>query len=220
MEQVLSLLEGSPHGVYAVNFDQQIVLWNGEAERILGWKAEDVLGQSCSTLIATRSSPPSGEEAVCQANCLPIQLARRAIVAPPQRIQMRDAKGSSHWLQIIHLLIPGSRQELGTLVHLFLDVTQEQEARDLVGRLNAAIWEAGPQLSDQETEDGHGVEPLTAREQDVLRLLARGEGTEEIAGILALSPVTVRNYVQRILAKLGVHSRLEAVALAFRQGLL
>jgi DNA-binding NarL/FixJ family response regulator len=60
------------------------------------------------------------------------------------------------------------------------------------------------------SRDDH--EPLTRREREVLNLFAEGLGTAEIARRLSISSVTVRNYAQRILAKLGVHSRLAAVA--------
>ena len=62
--------------------------------------------------------------------------------------------------------------------------------------------------------------PLTAREREVLALFAEGLGTDEAAGRLSISRVTVRNHAQRILAKLGVHSRLAAVARARESGLL
>jgi two-component system nitrate/nitrite response regulator NarL len=60
---------------------------------------------------------------------------------------------------------------------------------------------------------------LTARERDILMLLAEGSGQQAIAAELVLSPKTVATHIQRILAKLGVHSRAEAVAVAHRQGL-
>ena len=55
---------------------------------------------------------------------------------------------------------------------------------------------------------------LTPRQVEVLRLLQRGHSTKQIAGELHLSVETVRNHVRRVLKALGVHSRLEAVALA------
>jgi len=54
---------------------------------------------------------------------------------------------------------------------------------------------------------------LTRRESDVLKLLAQGASTGEIATALAITPATVRRHVHNVLAKLGVHSRLEAVTL-------
>jgi len=63
-------------------------------------------------------------------------------------------------------------------------------------------------------------EPLTARELEVLRLLARGSSTNTAASTLGISTATVRAHVQAILRKLGAHSRLEAVAEAARLGLV
>ena len=61
---------------------------------------------------------------------------------------------------------------------------------------------------------------LSARELEVLALIATGREVEDIADELCISPLTLRTHVQRILHKLGVHSRLEAVALALREGMI
>lgn len=61
---------------------------------------------------------------------------------------------------------------------------------------------------------------LTPRQLEILRLLADGCSTHEIASKLYLSPTTVRNHVANVLAALGVHSRLQAVVAAKRAGLL
>jgi PAS domain S-box-containing protein len=60
---------------------------------------------------------------------------------------------------------------------------------------------------------------LTPRQQEVLGLLERGQSTKQIAAELRLSPETVRNHVRGVLHALGVHSRLEAVAVARRDHL-
>lgn len=65
-----------------------------------------------------------------------------------------------------------------------------------------------------------GAEPLTARELEVLALLAQGLPNKQIAQRLAISEHTVKFHVGAILAKLGAASRTEAVTLAARQGLL
>lgn len=59
---------------------------------------------------------------------------------------------------------------------------------------------------------------LTAREKEVLELLAEGKTDREVAAALGLALSTVRNHSQRILEKLGVHSRAEAVGRARRRG--
>ena len=61
---------------------------------------------------------------------------------------------------------------------------------------------------------------LTARELEVLQSLARARSTEGIAQDLFISVNTVRNHVSSILNKLGVHSKLEAVAIAAREKLI
>ncbi len=61
---------------------------------------------------------------------------------------------------------------------------------------------------------------LTAREQQILQLLAEGLAATAISGRLYISLATVRNHTQHILAKLGLHSKLEAVAYAYRRGLI
>jgi len=61
---------------------------------------------------------------------------------------------------------------------------------------------------------------LTPRELDVIHRLAEGESTDEIAAALFLSVHTVRNHVANLLNKLHARSRLEAVAIATRHGLL
>jgi DNA-binding NarL/FixJ family response regulator len=60
---------------------------------------------------------------------------------------------------------------------------------------------------------------LTDREREILMLLANGARQKAIAADLVLSQKTVATHIQRILAKLGVHSRAEAVAIAHREGL-
>jgi two-component system, NarL family, nitrate/nitrite response regulator NarL len=61
---------------------------------------------------------------------------------------------------------------------------------------------------------------LTVREREVLTLLAQGRDPSGIADSLVISPKTVASHLQRIIAKLGVHSRAQAVAVAYQSGLL
>jgi len=63
------------------------------------------------------------------------------------------------------------------------------------------------------------LDSLTGREREILRLLADGSSTREIAGALGIRPMTVQSHVKNILAKLGVHSKVEAVTIAWRRGL-
>ena len=83
--------------------------------------------------------------------------------------------------------------------------------RQLVGRYAARIRPA---------DDATGDPALTPRELEVLRLIANGLSNGEIAATLVISQETVKTYVSRILTKLGLRDRVQAVVYAYRQGLV
>jgi DNA-binding NarL/FixJ family response regulator len=74
----------------------------------------------------------------------------------------------------------------------------------------------------REREEQRGAQlllaDLTDREQQILSLLAQGKRNDDIAAELSISPQTVQTHVRNILAKLRVHSKLEAVAFAVKHG--
>lgn len=61
---------------------------------------------------------------------------------------------------------------------------------------------------------------LTSRERDVLKLVAEGYTTEQIADTLVVSPKTVEGHKTNLMAKLGVHNRIELVKYALRKGII
>ena len=82
---------------------------------------------------------------------------------------------------------------------------------------------AADQPPDRPERDDHAellLRSLSERERQILTLLARGYSNRRMAEVSVLSLNTVRTHVQNVLVKLGVHSKLEAAALAVRRGLV
>ena len=115
-----------------------------------------------------------------------------------------------------------SALQAGAISYLLKDVS----ANDLVEAIRAAhagratlspeATQALIQAAKQDPVPGHD---LTERELEVLLLMAEGLNNTQIAGRLTVSPSTIKSHVSSILAKLGVASRTEAVALALRHKL-
>jgi DNA-binding NarL/FixJ family response regulator len=86
------------------------------------------------------------------------------------------------------------------------------DSGEFIARLRRLV---DPQPIEASTTNGLGS--LTKREHEVLHLLAQGHPQDEIAHELVISPKTVSTHIQRILGKLEVRSRAQAVAVALRQ---
>src|SRR5579885_359439 len=110
----------------------------------------------------------------------------------------------------------------GAIGYLLKDVDGDELCRAIhaaaAGKVQLAPEAAAFLLRELRTTDQ--VEPLTARETEVLRLLGQGQSNREIARSLHLKEETVKTHVSKILSKLGVRSRTQAAIYALRSGLL
>jgi DNA-binding NarL/FixJ family response regulator len=105
-------------------------------------------------------------------------------------------------------------------------VTKPLDASELLARVKRSLRRAGPTNGNGKAAHGanvHGngdTSGLSPREREILVLLAEGRTQGQIAKELVISPKTVATHIQHILSKLGVNTRAQAVALAFRRGLV
>jgi DNA-binding NarL/FixJ family response regulator len=87
------------------------------------------------------------------------------------------------------------------------------------GMVRALLREHLQRLAEGEDPDLPG-DPLTPREQEVVKLVAEGHTTEEIAEALVISPRTVERHRENVLGKLGLRNRVELTRYAIRRGLV
>lgn len=126
------------------------------------------------------------------------------------------------------VLIPGARRfalqalQAGARGVLGAEADEEQIAAAVMSAFHGLL--ALPAAPGQATEPAAALaappEPLTPREIEILGLLAAGDSNKTIAARLSISVHTVKFHISSILAKLGVASRTEAVALGLRLGII
>ena len=109
-----------------------------------------------------------------------------------------------------------------TAEHLFqaVRVVAEGEALLAPGITRRLIAEFARQRGRPSGASAPALSALTPRETDVLRLIAQGLSNPEIAGRLVVGEETVKTHVSRILAKLGLRDRTQAVVAAYESGLV
>lgn len=195
-------------GVFVVGPDGHVVFWNPAAEKILGYPARDAIGRPCCDILVGRDEDGNR---LCHTGCHVMTLVRIGEAVQSFDMATRTKAGQPVWLNMSILSLPTVRGNHAMTVHLFRDVTTSHELARLVReRL----------MPSAEPEPANGQGTLTRRELEVLRLMGTGANTRAAADRLHVSPATIRNHVQNIFGKLGVHSRLEAVAYASRHRLL
>jgi len=226
-KQIADMLGRSLDGAMLINEDGAVVVWNKAAERLLGFRAREVIGRQCRDVLEGQSLAGAP---LCSRSC-PIggKLAQGGGVHN-FNMQAHTKSGRLVWLNISSLAVPSGRKRRFLAMHLFRDITEQARAQALVRELSSILPSPPAEgLSRPATDSAQPCPahsevlspiqqalPLSEREREILAHLASGKNTKRIAETLYISPATVRNHIQHILARLGAHSRLEALAIAFR----
>lgn len=174
--------------------------------------------------------PPHAELATCHA-----EASRAGTVGGGDPVLWRDAidrwerlgdpyrTAYAQWRLAEALIsVTGKREEAGLTARHAYRTAVSLGAKHLVTEVEAFAKRARIGLAEPAPPRAPSARPfdLTAREQEILVLLAQGNTNRRIGELLFISPRTVGNHVSNLLAKLGVSGRVEAAAAAHRHGLL
>jgi PAS domain S-box-containing protein len=170
--------------VIVTDVSGRVIGWSHGAQRLYGWTSEEAVGQP----IVEMMIPPDHS-------------AEAALI-----IEGLAEPTSSGW----EGPFPVKRKD-GTV----LSVYAHDRPIIVDGKVVAIYGESAPVLPSKagviETEEPGAVEPLTQREQDVLRLLPTYLGVADMAALLYVSTNTLKTHLKAIYRKLGVNSRREAI---------
>ncbi len=203
----LEIVQSTGDAAFATDDEGRIVIWNKAAERLLGYAASRVLGKACHEILC--GADVFGNR-FCDEECNLFRMVRRGEPIRRFEIDFRTASGKIVRTAVSALCMRGPRASQFTLIHLL-----QPPPADAASELHAK----SATVTVAETS-GDDLPPLTTREIEVLRHLAEGLSTREIADALYISVATVRTHIQNVLHKLDVHSQAQAVALALRRRLI
>jgi DNA-binding CsgD family transcriptional regulator len=211
-QEVFGLFEAlvlSPDPVFATDRHLNIIFWNQGCERLFGFAKEEVLGLSCGNALG--GCDTFGNR-YCSEHCPITDIAARGETIRHFGLGLRakDGRMIATDVSVLHLAV--RPPDHFVLAHILKpaeaplhvpEVSRESPPRPML-------------VAVRDSPDAR-ARKLTAREVEVLGMLAAGRSTPEIAGRLHISTLTARNHIQNLLEKLEVHSKAEAVAFAFQQ---
>jgi PAS domain S-box-containing protein len=201
----------SSDGLFVTDEQQRIVAWSPSAEAALGHRAADVIGRRCYEVIAGTDicSHP-----VCRPRCTAVTNASRGRTTASYDGAALGSKGQRVWINnsIIVYRDDGDRRTL--LVHLF------RRRKPPTAERPETPAAPQPRARGRGPARRGGLQPLSRRELETLRMFAAGQTTAEIAEALTISRYTARNHINNLLRKLGARNRIEGLLVATERHLI
>lgn len=213
----LDIVAKSGDAAFGTDEQGRVIIWNKAAEKLLGYAAARVLGKPCHQILC--GCDVFGNR-FCDERCALVNMVERGEQVRHFELEVRKESGETLSASFSIVAVPGSRRGQYSLIHFLQPVDRRREVDELVRRILAGSPAPMPPSLTAGSDPPTPAPSLTSREVEVLRLLADGTSTREIADSLFISVTTTRNHIQNILRKMEVHSKLEAVTLAFRSHLL
>lgn len=215
---LLQLVQGTADAAFAIDGSGLISAWNRTSEELFGLSADEVIGRPCYPII--QGADESGQ--FCSPHCS-IHNALR-MNQPVANFDLRvKTKTGGEWCNLTIQIVDDPESGTRYAVH----IVRRLDVHQLIEQLRHVIMESKvtkeSQTAAQLISSSLATAPevkLTAREEEVLQMLAKGKRTPDIANQLYISPATVNNHVQHIMDKLDSHCRLEVVARARDLGII
>jgi DNA-binding CsgD family transcriptional regulator len=205
----LKIVNSTGDPAFAVDRHGIVRAWNNAAENVFGYSATAVEGRPCWEVLC---GCDASHNDYCGKSCPLRRMAFSAKSVNSMRIFFRLASNETKpFLMSTLMLYNGPGEQL--MAHICRPDIKLSEATSSGSGSN----EAGLPLR---LSNNHQRGGLTQRQLEVLSLLAAGKSTHEIASLMCVSGHTVRNHISQILFKLHVHSRVEAVALGRKLGVI
>ncbi|HSG45409.1 MAG TPA: LuxR C-terminal-related transcriptional regulator [Anaerolineales bacterium] len=218
MSRLFDALGDAADGAFVVDEKLHIVFWNNAAETILGFGNDDVVGKFCHQVVCGYDNRG---RLICKAQCMVSELALNSKPVPNYDVRMTTKGGVNRWLNMsVFTYKTNNEDNKRMIVHLFHDLDRKALDDKYLTYVIEAIRRYQEPSTGGDVDRKTQMFALTSREIEILTLLAKGHGSQKIAGILSISQNTVRNHIQHVLQKLQVHTRLDAVTYAIKNNLI
>jgi len=218
MSTLGDILYEAVDGSFAIDCNQRIIYWDAGCEELLGYSEKWVLGRTCYSVLNWCNA--AAEKCFCHQKCTVAKLSEGGKAPKTFLVRAKDKNDQALVLSVSIILVPSSCKSCWHVMHLlhrdtYPDVLSTLDASNRRKLQHNAHSKYTSNIDDYEKESR-----LTAREYEILELLSEGISGSTIAKKLNISTTTVRNHIQHIENKLGVHSKTEAVAYAYRHNFL
>ena len=218
LREIKELIESTLDSAFAVNGEGLIVAWNQAAADLFNLPAKEAIGKACGQIL--QGMDECGM--VCSPECTIQQAVRKRHPVGNFDLQVKIGD-TRQWCNISVLIADEATFTLPYAIHIIRPVDMRKRlellVRDFVVTETHLPAEQVTTLISSTRAPAHDTE-LSVREIEVLRLLAKGGTTANIASQLHISRTTVNNHIQHILHKLDAHTRLEAIRRAEHAGLI